>query len=194
MWRRSANSLSASLRAAFAPRIDGCAQRSLATGLSRTQWPRRSLAALPPAAAAVAAALLRPTCRAAAASAEEVPWTTTPSGLQYRELVVGEGELPVKGQTVHVHYTGSLENGKVFDSSIPRGAPLEFPVGSGKVIAGWDEGILTMRVGGKRQLKIPPKLGYGRQGVGPIPANATLLFECELVSLGAKPFLSRIFG
>eukprot|EP00913_Durusdinium_trenchii_P025857 g24266.t1 len=89
------------------------------------------------------------------------------------------------------HYTGTLESGKVFDSSLSRGDPLEFAVGKGQVIAGWDEGILTMRVGGKRQLKIPPKLGYGARGIGPIPPNATLLFECELVGLGAK---SEVFS
>eukprot|EP00435_Cladocopium_sp_Y103_P029365 s813_g7.t1 len=102
------------------------------------------------------------------------------------QLVVGEGEAPVKGQSVKVHYTGKLENGKVFDSSVSRGDPLEFAVGTGQVIPGWDEGILTMRVGGKRQLKIPSKLGYGARGVGPIPPNATLLFDCELVALGSK--------
>ena len=115
----------------------------------------------------------------------EKPWTTTSSGLQYRDMVVGEGEAPVKGQRVKVHYTGTLENGKVFDSSL-KGHPLEFAVGTRQVIPGWDEGILTMRVGGKRQLKIPSKLAYGAQGVGPIPPDATLLFDCELVALGSK--------
>mmetsp|Transcript_15122 Transcript_15122/g.25750 ORF Transcript_15122/g.25750 Transcript_15122/m.25750 type:complete len:141 (+) Transcript_15122:69-491(+) len=113
------------------------------------------------------------------------PWITTSSGLQYRDLVVGQGEAPVKGQSVKVHYTGTLENGKVFDSSLKRD-PLEFAVGTGQVIPGWDEGILTMHVGGKRQLKIPSKLAYGAQGVGPIPPDATLLFDCELVALGSK--------
>merc|ERR1712232_843417 len=100
------------------------------------------------------------------------------------------------GQTVHVHYTGRLESGKEFDSSIPRGQPLEFPVGQGMVIPGWDEGILSMRVGGKRQLIIPPELGYGRRGTpgGPIPPNATLVFDCELVAVGSKSLMSRIFG
>jgi len=124
----------------------------------------------------------------------EKPWTTTESGLQFRDIIVGNGDAPTKGQTVLVHYTGRLENGKEFDSSIPRGQPLEFAVGKGQVIPGWDEGILSMRVGGKRQLKIPPELGYGRRGVGPIPGNATLLFDCELVGLGSKPLLNRIFG
>mmetsp|Transcript_86727 Transcript_86727/g.220946 ORF Transcript_86727/g.220946 Transcript_86727/m.220946 type:complete len:195 (+) Transcript_86727:50-634(+) len=135
--------------------------------------------------------------RGAAAQAEETEeWVTTSSGLQYRDVVVGTGEAPVKGQTVYVHYTGKLENGKEFDSSRPRNEPLEFPVGTGKVIAGWDEGILSMRVGGKRQLKIPPELGYGRRGTpgGPIPPNAALFFDCELVALGSKSLFARIFG
>ena len=97
--------------------------------------------------------------------------------------MVGQGEAPVKGQSVKVHYTGKLENGQVFDSSL-KGNPLEFAVGTGQVIPGWDEGILTMRVGGKRQLKIPSKLAYGAEGVGPIPPDATL-FDCELVALVA---------
>eukprot|EP00434_Breviolum_minutum_P023510 symbB.v1.2.020739.t1/scaffold1762.1/size182224/6 len=120
-----------------------------------------------------------------------VPWQ--PQGLP-TPSVVGDGEAPVKGQSVKVHYTGKLENGKVFDSSVPRGEPLEFAVGTGQVIPGWDEGILTMRVGGKRQLKIPSKLGYGARGVGPIPPNATLLFDCELVALGSKCYRFRMFG
>merc|ERR1712187_383572 len=103
--------------------------------------------------------------RTAAATAEP-EWVTTASGLQYYDEVVGDGEAPVQGQTVYVHYTGWLENGKEFDSSIPRGEPLDFPVGKGKVIPGWDEGVLTMRVGGRRKLKIPPALGYGPRGVG----------------------------
>jgi len=115
----------------------------------------------------------------------------TASGLQYRDIIVGTGENPVKGQIVKVHYTGRLDDGSVFDSSIPRGQPLAFPVGTGRVIPGWDEGIVSMRVGGKRQLKIPPELGYGREGTpgGPIPPNATLLFDCELVDLGPAPTL-----
>eukprot|EP00401_Gymnodinium_catenatum_P054562 CAMPEP_0117470790 /NCGR_PEP_ID=MMETSP0784-20121206/7398_1 /TAXON_ID=39447 /ORGANISM="" /LENGTH=197 /DNA_ID=CAMNT_0005264891 /DNA_START=76 /DNA_END=669 /DNA_ORIENTATION=+ len=132
---------------------------------------------------------------ASAAKAEsDVSWITTPSGLQYHDVVVGDGEAPKKGQTVQVHYTGTLENGKVFDSSIPRGEPLEFPVGTGMVIAGWDEGILTMRVGGKRTLKIPPELGYGRRGTpgGPIPPNAQLIFDCELVGIGSSGIFGRL--
>eukprot|EP00931_Biecheleriopsis_adriatica_P048441 TRINITY_DN27986_c0_g2_i1.p1 TRINITY_DN27986_c0_g2~~TRINITY_DN27986_c0_g2_i1.p1 ORF type:complete len:207 (-),score=32.08 TRINITY_DN27986_c0_g2_i1:86-652(-) len=187
MWARSRT-----LRAA------GGLWRAAALKPRQVQWSgcSPSLPLLSPAVATIAGALGQSLggARGTTSASEEAPWTTTPSGLQYRDLVVGEGEMPAKGQVVYVHYTGSLENGKVFDSSIPRGEPLEFPVGSGKVIAGWDEGILTMRVGGKRQLKIPPQLGYGRSGVGPIPPNATLLFECELVGLGSKSFFSRLFG
>mmetsp|Transcript_13361 Transcript_13361/g.31320 ORF Transcript_13361/g.31320 Transcript_13361/m.31320 type:complete len:197 (-) Transcript_13361:62-652(-) len=121
-------------------------------------------------------------------------WQKTASGLEYRDIQVGDGEAPEKGQTVYVHYTGRLESGKEFDSSIPRGQPLDFPVGTGKVIAGWDEGILTMRVGGKRQLRIPPHLGYGARGIGPIPPNATLIFDCELVGVGSKSLWNKVFG
>jgi len=132
---------------------------------------------------------------AAMTTAEEEQWITTASGLQYRDIKIGEGVAPVKGQTIFVHYTGRLENGKEFDSSMPRGQPLEFPVGTGRVIAGWDEGLLSMRVGGSRQLRIPARLAYGRRGAGGvIPPNATLLFDCELASLGQKPFLSCLFG
>eukprot|EP00440_Ansanella_granifera_P057792 gb/GFBE01062651.1/.p1 GENE.gb/GFBE01062651.1/~~gb/GFBE01062651.1/.p1 ORF type:complete len:193 (+),score=28.06 gb/GFBE01062651.1/:1-579(+) len=192
MWARS-RALARTVGGSIAARSQATACR---LSLSSRALPSSSaLSVLPPAAGALAAALCQHTSlRAASTTSEEAPWTTTASGLQYRDLVVGDGEAPTKGQTVYVHYTGSLENGKVFDSSIPRGQPLEFPVGTGKVIPGWDEGILTMRVGGKRQLKIPPNLGYGRQGVGPIPPNATLFFECELVSIGSKSFFSRIFG
>mmetsp|Transcript_135708 Transcript_135708/g.378047 ORF Transcript_135708/g.378047 Transcript_135708/m.378047 type:complete len:227 (+) Transcript_135708:97-777(+) len=159
--------------------------------------PRR--AAFPAAAAAASTAgLVSRHCAAstdARNGAEEAAWQTTASGLQYRDVLVGTGEAPVKGQTVYVHYTGRLESGEQFDSSIPRGQPLEFQVGKGMVIAGWDEGILSMRMGGKRQLRIPPALGYGQRGAPPvIPPNATLLFDCELVSLGSKPLLSRLFG
>eukprot|EP00929_Paragymnodinium_shiwhaense_P034170 TRINITY_DN18630_c0_g1_i4.p1 TRINITY_DN18630_c0_g1~~TRINITY_DN18630_c0_g1_i4.p1 ORF type:complete len:311 (-),score=32.57 TRINITY_DN18630_c0_g1_i4:101-1033(-) len=126
----------------------------------------------------------------------EPDWITSPSGLQYVDVAVGDGEMPSRGQIVKVHYTGKLTSGREFDSSIPRGEPLEFAVGTGLVIAGWDEGILSMRVGSKRRLKIPPELGYGPEGHGPIPADATLLFDCELVGLGEKPpsLWNRIFG
>jgi FKBP-type peptidyl-prolyl cis-trans isomerase len=115
--------------------------------------------------------------------------TTTPSGLQIEDTVVGTGASPQSGQICVMHYTGWLyENGakgKKFDSSLDRGQPFEFPIGKGHVIKGWDEGVASMKVGGKRTLIIPPELGYGARGAGGvIPANATLLFEVEL--LGVK--------
>lgn len=108
---------------------------------------------------------------------------TTPSGLKYIDMKVGEGESPETGQRISVHYTGRLENGNQFDSSVDRGTPFDFPIGMGRVIKGWDEGIMTMKVGGKRKLIIPPDLAYGDEGVGPIPPNATLIFEVELLRI-----------
>jgi peptidylprolyl isomerase len=111
-----------------------------------------------------------------------------PSGLQYQDVKVGTGAQPRTGQTCVMHYTGWLwENGakgKKFDSSIDRGQPFEFPLGQGMVIKGWDEGVATMKVGGKRNLLIPPSLGYGARGAGGvIPPNATLFFEVELLGI-----------
>jgi FKBP-type peptidyl-prolyl cis-trans isomerase len=105
--------------------------------------------------------------------------------LLIEDIVVGTGESPKKGQTVVVHYTGWLTNGAKFDSSVDRGEPFEFQIGIGQVIQGWDQGVLTMKVGGKRKLTIPPKLAYGDRDVGGglIPANSTLIFEVELLSL-----------
>jgi FKBP-type peptidyl-prolyl cis-trans isomerase len=110
--------------------------------------------------------------------------TTTPSGLQVEDLVVGTGEQADTGDTVSVHYTGTLQDGTKFDSSLDRGQPYTFTIGQGRVIAGWDEGIPGMKVGGKRKLTIPPDLGYGAAGSPPvIPANATLIFEVELLEV-----------
>jgi len=114
---------------------------------------------------------------------------TTSSGLQIEDTKAGAGTTPKTGQTCVMHYTGWLyENGakgKKFDSSVDRGEPFEFPIGTGRVIKGWDEGVATMQVGGKRTLIIPPALGYGSRGAGgAIPPNATLIFEVEL--LGVK--------
>lgn len=109
---------------------------------------------------------------------------TTASGLQYIDLKVGTGATAQAGQTVTVHYTGWLENGKKFDSSVDRGQPFSFPLGAGRVIKGWDEGVQGMKVGGKRKLIIPSNLGYGARGAGGvIPPNATLIFEVELLGL-----------
>ncbi len=109
---------------------------------------------------------------------------TTASGLQYVELTVGNGETAQPGQTVIVHYTGWLENGKKFDSSLDRGQPFSFPLGTGRVIKGWDEGVQGMKVGGKRKLIIPSNLGYGARGAGAvIPPHATLIFEVELLGV-----------
>lgn len=106
------------------------------------------------------------------------------TGLKIEDIVVGTGESPQKGQTVVVHYTGWLENGTKFDSSVDRGQKFEFPIGMGRVIKGWDEGVLTMKVGGKRKLTIPPEMGYGAAGAGGvIPPDATLVFEVELFGM-----------
>jgi FKBP-type peptidyl-prolyl cis-trans isomerase FkpA len=111
--------------------------------------------------------------------------TTTPSGLIIEEVVVGDGAQAAAGQQVKVHYTGWLTNGTKFDSSKDRNDPFVFPLGAGRVIKGWDEGVQGMKVGGKRKLTIPPALGYGARGAGgAIPPNATLVFEVELLGVG----------
>ena len=110
---------------------------------------------------------------------------TTETGLVYEELVVGEGTLATGlGQTAIVHYTGWLEDGTEFDSSVKRNDPFSFPLGAGMVIKGWDEGVVGMKEGGKRKLTIPPELGYGAAGAGGvIPGDATLVFEVELLEI-----------
>jgi FKBP-type peptidyl-prolyl cis-trans isomerase len=110
---------------------------------------------------------------------------STASGVQYWDITVGTGATATSGKTVTVHYTGWLTNGKKFDSSVDRGQPFMFPLGGGQVIKGWDEGVAGMKVGGKRQLKIPPEAGYGSKGTGGvIPPNATLIFDVELLGVG----------
>lgn len=145
-------------------------------------------------AASVAAMLILTGCAGttdtATPAAPPVPAmaTTTPSGLQYADTVPGKGRSPRRGQTAVVHYTGWLyvdgARGKKFDSSVDKGTPFEFRVGQGDVIRGWDEGVITMKTGGKRTLIIPPALGYGERGAGTdIPANATLIFDVELIAV-----------
>jgi peptidylprolyl isomerase len=151
--------------------------------------------AFPRASALAALALVTALAGAAAAgtpatATAETPGKTitTPSGLQITDSKIGTGATPQPGQTAVVHYTGWLyENGakgKKFDSSLDRGQPFEFPIGQHRVISGWDEGVATMKVGGKRTLIIPPQLGYGARGAGGvIPPNATLIFDVELLDV-----------
>jgi FKBP-type peptidyl-prolyl cis-trans isomerase len=109
----------------------------------------------------------------------------TASGLIYWDIRVGNGEVAKEGSHVRVHYTGWLTTGKKFDSSVDAGTPFDFTIGNGEVIKGWEEGVAGMRVGGKRQLRIPAALGYGAQGTpgGPIPPNATLIFDVQLLGV-----------
>jgi FKBP-type peptidyl-prolyl cis-trans isomerase len=111
----------------------------------------------------------------------------SPSGpsapLQIEDLVVGTGATAASGNVITVHYIGTFTNGTKFDSSYDRGTPFTFRLGTGAVIAGWDQGLVGMKVGGKRRLTIPPELGYGSQGRGPIPPNATLIFEVDLLNV-----------
>jgi peptidylprolyl isomerase len=137
-------------------------------------------------AAALTASL--PTAASAQAGAQVGTTVTTPSGLKMTDTVLGTGATPRRGQTCVMHYTGWLyqngAKGQKFDSSLDRGRPFEFPIGMQRVIPGWDEGVATMKVGGKRTLIIPPELGYGARGAaGIIPPNATLIFEVELLDV-----------
>lgn len=112
----------------------------------------------------------------------DLPIEEQSSGLKWQEIAPGTGPLAVD-KTASVHYTGWLENGTKFDSSLDRGRPFSFPVGAGRVIKGWDEGVATMKVGGKRRLIVPSSLGYGASGTGPIPGGATLIFDVELLAV-----------
>jgi FKBP-type peptidyl-prolyl cis-trans isomerase FkpA len=114
----------------------------------------------------------------------EPPTVTTDSGLKYQVLKAGDGDVAKAGRKVKVHYTGWLTDGTKFDSSVDRGEPFQFNLGAGQVIPGWDEGVAGMKVGEKRRLTIPGKLGYGSRGAGKlIPPNATLIFEVELLGI-----------
>lgn len=111
------------------------------------------------------------------------PMVSTPSGLQYCDVTVGQGMIPAPGLNVVVHYTGWLASGEKFDSSLDRGEPLVFPLGMGVVIPGWDEGLSTMSIGGQRVLRIPAKLGYGERDMGVIPPNSELVFDVQLLGV-----------
>jgi peptidylprolyl isomerase len=139
-------------------------------------------------AAALAAGASLLTNSSALAQTQGSQMTTTSSGLQFEDTVVGTGAAPAAGQTCIMHYTGWLyqdgKKGAKFDSSVDRGQPFEFPLGMGRVIKGWDEGVASMKIGGKRTLIIPAALGYGTRGAGSvIPPNATLLFDVELLGV-----------
>lgn len=114
---------------------------------------------------------------------ETAPLEEAEAGLRFSELAPGTGPEATSGQNVTVHYTGWLTNGTKFDSSRDRGSPFSFRLGAGQVIKGWDQGVAGMKVGGRRRLEIPPELGYGARGVGPIPGGATLVFAVELLGV-----------
>lgn len=127
--------------------------------------------------------LLMDSCSKSVPTQVSGPSTTTASGLQYWDVKAGSGTVATPGKTVTVHYTGWLADGAKFDSSVDRHEPFQFVLGAGRVIHGWDEGVAGMKVGGTRQLRIPPGLGYGSRPNGPIPANSTLVFDVELLDV-----------
>lgn len=162
---------------------------AIAANLPNPQPNPSAVAASAPTSASLIAEAVPPSPGAADLTPAENPnenpnMITTPSGLKYLDLVEGTGATPEAGQTVTVHYTGTLEDGKKFDSSRDRNQPFSFQIDAGQVIKGWDEGISTMKVGGRRQLIIPPDLAYGSRGAGRvIPPNSTLIFDVELLGI-----------
>ena len=159
----------------------GCQQSSTTTTSSTTSSSATATSSADGGKAPAAAEA--PAATPSQASGAQPAGRTTASGLQIQDLKEGTGAMAEKGRHVVVHYTGWLTNGTKFSSSLDSGRPYPFTLGAGEVIAGWDEGIVGMRIGGKRRLTIPPQLAYGSQGTpgGPIPANATLVFEVELI-------------
>lgn len=134
----------------------------------------------------IAAALVASCSSSKESSKDDDGTVTTASGLKYVDLVEGTGYMPQIGQTCVVHYHGTLLDGTVFDSSKERGQPFEFQIGEGRVIKGWDEGVMTMKIGGKRKLIVPADLAYGPRQMGSIPPNSTLIFEVELLDIKSK--------
>lgn len=128
--------------------------------------------------------LIKPLNATTTQTTKRMNTTTTPEGLVIEDIRVGTGDVATPGQNVAVHYTGTLQNGTKFDSSVDRGQPFVFPLGAGRVIKGWDQGVAGMKVGGKRRLVIPASLAYGAQSPSPaIPPNSTLIFEVELLGI-----------
>ncbi len=166
---------------AEAPATDGEAEAPATETNYDAQTPAADGAATPAADAATPAAA--PAEAAAPAAAAPAAEQTTPGGTKYVDEQVGTGDVAEVGKTVVVHYTGTLTDGKKFDSSLDRNQPFEFQLGAGNVIKGWEEGIAGMKVGGRRKLTIPPDQGYGSQDMGVIPPNSTLLFDVELLAI-----------